>query len=353
MLSILEVRTNSKTYPIFINRGIIKECGKIIKKIYSGTKVYIVTDSNVNRLYGESIIKYLKREGFETFFVEVKSGEDSKCLETLENICSSLLKGGITRGDIILNLGGGVVGDLGGFAASVLLRGIRYIQIPTTLIAQVDSSLGGKVGINLDEGKNLIGSFYQPEAVIIDSEFLSTLDDRYFVDGMGEVIKYACIKDKGLFQFLEENSKALAPYGIDTIIEKCCKIKSQIVEVDERDTKERMLLNFGHTLGHTIEKYYNYSKYSHGEAVALGMLHIVKKGEEMGLTLPGTYQKLKRLIEIYNLPSEFPQMDSDRIKDIVMLDKKGIAEEMNIVLIREIGEGFIHNIKRDDIDYWL
>lgn len=353
MLRILEVRTNAKTYPVFINRGIIKECGKIIKKIYSGTKVGIVTDSNVNRLYRESIINCLKGEGLETFVVEVKPGEDSKSLKTFENICSSLLKGGITRGDIILNLGGGVVGDLGGFAASVLLRGIKYIQIPTTLIAQVDSSLGGKVGINLDEGKNLIGSFYQPEAVIIDPEFLSTLDDRYFADGMGEVIKYACIRDKGLFQLLEEKNKALAPDSIDAIIEKCCEIKSQIVEIDEKDTKERMLLNFGHTLGHAIEKYYNYSKYSHGEAIALGMLKIVGKGEEMGLTLTGTYQKLKRLIEIYNLPSEFPQMDINRVKDIVMLDKKGIAEEMNIVLIKEIGKGFIHNIKRDEIDYWL
>lgn len=347
------MKTNTKTYPIFFERDIINVTGKILKKFYSGRKVGIVTDSNVNRLHGERLINSLEKERFEAFVIEVNPGEESKSLKTFENICTFLLKYGITRGDIILNMGGGVVGDLGGFAASVLLRGIRYVQIPTTLIAQVDSSIGGKVGINLDEGKNLIGSFYQPEGVIIDPEFLSTLDDRYFADGMGEVIKYACIKDMELFKLLEKKEKALTTHGLDTLIEKCCKIKSQIVEVDERDTQERMLLNFGHTLGHAIEKYYNYSKYSHGEAVALGMLHIVKKGEAMGLTLPGTYQKLKRLIEIYNLPQEFPQMDKNRVKNIVMLDKKGIAEEMNIILIRDIGNGFIHKIKRDEIDYWL
>lgn len=352
-MKILEVKTNTKTYPIFIKRGIIKECGKIIKKIYSGPKVGIVTDSNVNRLYGESILKSLEGEGLETFFVEIKPGEESKCLETLENICSSLLKGGITRGDIILNLGGGVVGDLGGFAASVLLRGIRYVHIPTTLIAQVDSSIGGKVGINLKEGKNLMGNFYQPEGVIIDPELLSTLDDRYFTDGMAEVIKYACIKDVELYRLLEEKERELNSYGIDTIIEKCCRIKSEIVAADERDTKERMLLNFGHTFGHAVEKYFNFSKYSHGEAIALGMLHMTKKGEEMGLTKSGTFEKLERLIKMYNLPHEYPQMDKKRVRDIVEFDKKKISRGMKIILIKDIGKGFIYNINRNKIDDWL
>lgn len=352
-MKVLEVKANIKTYPIFFKRGIIKESGKILKKFYSGRKVGIVTDSNVNRLHGERLINSLEKEGFEAFVIEVKPGEESKSLNTFENICTFLLEGGITRGDIILNMGGGVVGDLGGFTASVLLRGIKYVQIPTTLIAQVDSSIGGKVGINLKEGKNLIGSFYQPEGVIIDPEILSTLDNRYFADGMGEVIKYACIRDKRIFQFLEGKGKAVDQNSIDIIIEKCCKIKSRIVEVDERDKKERMLLNFGHTLGHAIEKYFGYSKYSHGEAVALGMLHMVKKGEKMGLTIPGTYEKLKRLIEIYNLPQEFPQMDKSRVKDIVLFDKKGISEDMNIVLIKDIGEGFIYKINKNEIENWL
>jgi len=352
-LRIVGVATDSKVYSVYIKQGIINECGKIINKLYTGKKVGIVTDSNVNRLYGKKLKAIIEEEGYEPFIVEFEAGENSKCLNSLENICSRLLEGGITRGDLIVAFGGGVAGDLGGFAASVLLRGIRYIQVPTTLIAQVDSSIGGKVGINLKEGKNLMGSFYQPEAVIIDPEFLKTLDEKYIADGMGEVIKYACIKDEGIFKLLEDGNNIISLPIIDDIIEKCCNIKAELVRDDEKDNGARMLLNFGHTFGHAIEKYYDYSRYSHGEAVALGMIHITSKAEAMGLTQEGTLDSMINLLKKYNLPYVLPPMDKTRLKDYILIDKKARGDNINLILLKKIGEAYIHNIKKDEIDIWL
>jgi 3-dehydroquinate synthase len=234
-----------------------------------------------------------------------------------------------------------------------LLRGIRYIQIPTTLVAQVDSSIGGKVGINLKEGKNLMGSFYQPEAVITDTELLTTLDEKYIADGMGEVIKYACIKDEGLFKLLEDGNHTISSPMADDIIEKCCTIKAELVRVDEKDNGTRMLLNFGHTFGHAIEKYYDYSRYSHGEAVALGMVHITSRAEAMGLTQEGTLDNMIKLLKRYNLPYTLSEMDKSRIREYVLKDKKTRGDSINMILLKKIGEAYIHNIKKDEIDIWL
>lgn len=352
-LRIVEVETDSKTYSIHIQRGIINDCGKIIKSIYSGRKIGIVTDSNVNKLYGEKLKTSLKGDGFDAFIAEVEAGESSKSLESFEKLCSLLLKCGITRGDLIIAFGGGVVGDLGGFTASVLLRGIRYIQMPTTLLSQVDSSIGGKVGINIKEGKNLMGSFHQPEAVITDPELLMSLEEKYIADGMGEIIKYACIKDREFFELLQNKDKSLtAPY-FDDIIEKCCRIKAELVKADEKDQGERMLLNFGHTFGHAIEKYYDYEKYSHGEAVALGMVHITARAEAMGLTQKGTIDTILKLLETYNLPNKLPDMDREKIREYVLMDKKARHDDINIILLRYMGEAYIHTIKKDEIDKWL
>jgi 3-dehydroquinate synthase len=352
-LRIVGVATDSKIYSVYIKKGIIKECGIIIKKLYTGKKIGIVTDSNVNRLYGEKLKASLGKEGYESVIVEFEAGESSKSINSLEKICSLLLEGGITRGDLIVTFGGGVPGDLGGFAASVLLRGIRYIQIPTTLVAQVDSSIGGKVGINLKEGKNLMGSFYQPEAVITDTELLTTLDEKYIADGMGEVIKYACIKDEGLFKLLEDGNHTISSPMADDIIEKCCTIKAELVRVDEKDNGARMLLNFGHTFGHAIEKYYDYSRYSHGEAVALGMVHITSRAEAMGLTQEGTLDNMIKLLKRYNLPYTLSEMDKSRIREYVLKDKKIRGDSINLILLKKIGEAYIHNIKKDEIDIWL
>lgn len=352
-MNILNVVTNDKTYPIYIERGIISKSAEIIRSLYSGKRIGIVSDSNVNGLYGAEFLKHLERAGFKPFTVEVDPGEKSKSLSVYEKVCTQLLEGGITRADMIIALGGGVVGDLAGFAAATLLRGVRFIQVPTSLIAQIDSSVGGKVAVNLEIGKNLIGNFYQPEAVIIDPDVLSTLEERFFSDGMAEVIKYACIKDRGLFEKLEKLDLDSVKECMDHVIMTCCAIKRDIVQIDEKDRGERMLLNFGHTFGHAVEKYFGYSKYTHGEGVGLGMIHISEKGEEMGLVAPKTSDRIKKLLERYKLPVEYPDMESGVVEDALKLDKKSSSDEINLIMIEEIGKGYIKKIRKDKLKQFI
>ena len=268
----LKIDLAEKSYPIIIEKGLINSIQYKIKEIYKGKKIFILTDDNVNIYYGSKLVDNLKAEGYDVKLMVLEAGEHSKSFATLPQIYDEMLDFKLTRSDIIITLGGGVIGDIGGFAASTYLRGIKFIQVPTSLLAQVDSSVGGKVAVDLARGKNLGGSFYHPVAVFIDPEVLNTLSDEFFVDGMAEVIKYGCIKDKKFFDFLNRlDSKEKLMDNIEEIIYTCCNIKKLTVERDEKDKGERMLLNFGHTLGHAIEQYYNYSKYTHGVAVAIGM----------------------------------------------------------------------------------
>ncbi|HEY8804639.1 MAG TPA: 3-dehydroquinate synthase [Clostridium sp.] len=350
----IEVKASSGSYPIYIKNGLLDEIGVEVKKIYKGSKIAIVTDSRVNELYGQRIISSLKESGFEPFKIVVKAGEESKSFETLLEVYDKLLDFKINRGDIIIALGGGVVGDMAGFAASTFLRGIPLIQIPTTLLAQVDSSVGGKVAVDLPRGKNLVGSFYMPKAVFIDPLLLGTLNDRFLNDGMGEVIKYGAIKNSELFYMLMgyENKEALLK-EIDKIIYTCCSIKAAIVEVDEKDTGERMLLNYGHTIGHAIEQFYNFTKYSHGEAVAMGTYSITKLGEELGMTRVGTSIAIKDILVKYNLPWMLPEINSEDIIETISHDKKNIGESMNFILIESIGNSFIEKINKTKIKDYL
>ncbi|MBZ9687159.1 3-dehydroquinate synthase [Clostridium estertheticum] len=349
----IEIKASGGSYPIYIKNGLLGEIGSEVKKIYKGRKVAIVTDSNVNKFYGEKAISSLKSEGFETFKIVVKAGEESKSFETLLQVYDKLLDFKINRGDIIIALGGGVVGDMTGFAAATFLRGIDFIQIPTTLLAQVDSSVGGKVAVDLPRGKNLVGCFYNPKAVFIDPFLLKTLSDKFVCDGMGEVIKYGAIKDKGLFYKLMEyeNSEAILK-DIDKIIYTCCSIKAGIVERDERETGERMLLNFGHTIGHAIEQFFNFKEYSHGEAVSMGMYAITKIGEELGMTKIGTSSTIKDILIKYNLPWTLPEIKTEAIIETISHDKKNIGDFMNFILIESIGNSFIGKIEEAKIvDY--
>ncbi|MCB2295008.1 3-dehydroquinate synthase [Clostridium algoriphilum] len=351
----IEVKASSGSYPIYIKNGLLDDIGVEVKKIYKGSKIAIVTDSTVNEFYGQRIISSLKMSGYEPIKIVVKAGEESKSFETLLEVYDKLLDFKINRGDIIIALGGGVVGDMAGFAASTFLRGIPLIQIPTTLLAQVDSSVGGKVAVDLPRGKNLVGSFYMPKAVFIDPLLLGTLSDRFLNDGMGEVIKYGAIKDNELFYKLMkyENKEALLK-EIDKIIYTCCSIKAAIVEIDEKDTGERMLLNYGHTIGHAIEQFYNFKKYSHGEAVAMGMYSITKLGEELGMTTVGTSTAIKDILIKYNLPWMFPEINCEDVIETISHDKKNIGESMNFILIESIGNSFIEKINKTNIkDYLL
>ena len=301
----------------------------------------IISDDNVFPLYGENIKNSLKKE-YNCFEHVISHGEQSKTLDVAKDIFTTLIEYNFSRSDLIIALGGGVVGDLAGFVASTFLRGIDYVQIPTTLLAQVDSSVGGKVAVDLPQGKNLVGSFYHPKMVLIDSTVLETLTERYFKDGMGEVIKYGCILNKELFYKLQAimDEKALKS-ELSEIIYQCVDAKRKVVEEDERDMGNRMLLNFGHTLGHALEQFYEFKRESHGEAVAIGMYEIMKTAEDKGLALVGMADEIKALLIQYGLPYEC-DVKRNLLLDGITKDKKNLLGALNVILLKSIGEGYIY-----------
>lgn len=338
----LIVELGERSYPIIIKKGLINKVDAEIKKIFKGKKIFILTDKNVNLYYGDKIKSCLVNSGFDVKLMVLEPGEETKAFTTLPSIYNELLDFKITRSDLIITLGGGVIGDLGGFVASTFLRGVSFVQMPTSLLAQVDSSVGGKVAVDLERGKNLVGSFYHPKLVLIDPNVLETLDERFFRDGMAEVIKYGCIKDKEFFYFLSSlKNKEEVMHNIEKIIHKCCFIKKCVVENDEKDTGERMLLNFGHTLGHAIETYYNFKKFTHGEAVAIGMYEISKIAESKELTEKGVSDVIKEILIQYGLPYEVEINDSCSVLETIALDKKNIDNVLKVVLLKEIGESYL------------
>lgn len=349
----IDLNLPQHNYNIFIQPKLIQSPSTIISQLFKAKKVVIVTDSNVHGYYGKTVKEDLEKNGYDAQFIILNPGEESKSITSLEYIYNKLLDFSANRDTLLVAMGGGVVGDITGFAADTFLRGIRYIQIPTSVIAQVDSSVGGKVAVNLERGKNLVGSFYHPHAVIIDPEVLWTLDNRFFYDGMAEVIKYGLIRDSELFaNLMEYKSKDEIMENIEYIISTCCKIKKEIVERDEKDTGERMLLNFGHTIGHGIEAYYEYKTYTHGEAVAIGMYSISAIGEQLGLTSLGCSEKIKEILKQYNLPYEAP-VDVDRLLGIISNDKKVFDDGLNFILIKDIGSSYINKVGLKEVSSFL
>lgn len=356
-MKIISVAAENKSYNIYIHKGILKNISTYfseIPAIKTVKKIMIITDYNVSNLHMHKLVEAIKSKGYEISSIAIKPGEESKNFDTLLKLYKELSEFKITRTDLIITLGGGVVGDLGGFAAATYLRGVSYIQIPTSLLAQVDSSIGGKVAVDLPQGKNLVGSFYNPCAVFIDPELLGSLPRRILNDGLGEVIKYGCIKDGNIIKKLKgyKNHKELLE-NIEDIIYTCCSIKKAVVEIDEKDQGERMLLNFGHTIGHAIEKYYNYNKYSHGEAVGIGMVTITEKSEKLGLTKEGTSRIIADILKKYDLPVEMPEASNTKLLDTIKLDKKSSGEFINVVLIKEIGKAYINKIKADEMESFI
>jgi len=350
-MEVRKIKVNTaKPYEIVIRKGLLSHVHEYILKLKSPCKAFIVTDNNVASFYLGIVKKSLTFGGFTVYDIVLPAGEATKSLKNLELLYDRMLSEGITRSDLIIALGGGVIGDLAGFCAATLLRGIDYVQIPTSLLSQVDSSVGGKVAVNIDRGKNLVGAFYQPIVVLIDPLCLKTLDERVLSDGMAEVIKYGCIYDESLFlklvsisnneEFFEESM---------SIIERCCDIKRRVVEEDEFDTGKRMILNFGHTLGHAYEKMFNYEKLTHGEAVSIGMVEISKFGEKLGITKRGVSDKIERLLKRFNLPSNSEKPGIDAFIEALKLDKKGQGAKLNIVLLEDIGRCVIHKIDAEDL----
>lgn len=336
----LTVNLGADTYPIYIENNILERSGEYISRFFSGKKIMIISDDNVFPLYGSKLISSLT--SYECHSLVLPHGETTKSFQTLPRIYSELLKAKLTRSDLIIALGGGVIGDLAGFAASSYLRGVKLVQIPTSLLAQVDSSVGGKVAVDLPEGKNLVGAFFHPKMVLIDPMVLDTLPEHFISDGMGEVVKYGCIKDADLFRRLCSHSsfESLKP-ELPKVIARCVDIKRLVVEADQFDTGERMLLNFGHTMAHTIEQYYHYQRESHGEAVAIGMYQITKMAEEKGLTAPGCSEQIREALEIYSLPISCG-LPVSALTEAIALDKKNLNGSLNVVLLKDIGSSYVY-----------
>lgn len=339
------VNLKNKAYNIEIDVGLLSAIGnKVTKLLPKACKAAIISDSNVAPLYAKKLEKSLSDVGLEVSLIIFPAGEQSKNMETLSKVLEKLAENNLTRTDVILTLGGGVVGDLGGFAAASYMRGIPLIHVPTSLLAQIDSSVGGKVAVDLTAGKNLAGAFYQPKAVFIDPSLLRTLPIRFLYDGLAEAIKYGCIRDKQLFSLLE-SFKDIEDLlnNAEEIIAACCNIKARIVENDEFDTGMRMLLNFGHTLGHAVEQYFKYSSYTHGEGVAIGMYQLTKRTESLGFTSNTTTQRLQNILEKYHLPLTC-QADKQTLLDVMAKDKKKNGKEITLVILKEIGTGVLHKI---------
>ena len=336
----LTVNLGENSYPIYIENGILPHAGSYISQVFSGRKIMIISDDRVFPLYGEKVKDSLN--DYECHSLVLPHGEPTKSFQSLPKIYEALLNAKLTRSDLVIALGGGVIGDLAGFAASSYLRGIKFVQIPTSLLAQVDSSVGGKVAVDLPQGKNLVGAFFQPKLVLIDPEVLDTLPEHFIKDGMGEVIKYGCIRDAGLFSLLcSHTSFDDLKSELTDVIARCVDIKRIVVEADQFDTGERMLLNFGHTLAHTIEQYFHYERESHGEAVGIGMYQITKLAEEKGLTAPGCAEKIRNALKIYGLPDSCG-LQADALTGAIALDKKNLNGHLNVVLLKDIGESYAY-----------
>ncbi len=331
-----------KPYDVIIQRGILSECGGIVKKILpKASRCVIVSDSNVAPLYADTVRKSLEAAGFRVSVNVFPAGEEYKRLVYVVRMYEAFTDAELSRSDFAVALGGGVTGDMCGFAAATYLRGIPFVQIPTTVLSQNDSSVGGKTGVDLECGKNLVGSFHQPCLVLADADTLATLPPRYVTDGFGEIIKHGCIRSAELFELIEH-------HGIDMKImeeltARSIAIKAGVVERDEKESGERMLLNFGHTIGHAIEKCAHYTGIAHGEAVGIGMLVMARAGEAAGLTEKGTSARLEAVLKKCGMPvsCEFPP---EEISDAAMLDKKRRGDLMNIVLLHSIGDAFVYQI---------
>lgn len=339
---------NTSNTQILIENGLKDHIFELDQFFSAYRNMVIITDRNVAKHHLVSLKKQLKSFGGTVYGIVIEPGEQSKNLSTLENIYYELSEYGITRADAIIALGGGVVGDIAGFAAATYMRGIDFYQVPTSLIAQVDSSVGGKTGVDLSVGKNLVGAFYPAKAVLVDPEYLKTLDDHFLMDGMGEVIKYGCISSSKLFVRLMgyEYQEDLLD-DMEDIVTKCLQIKRNVVEEDERESGVRRILNFGHTIGHVIETYFDYGTYTHGEAVAIGMYNITRMSVREGITPEENLKNLAVLLDTYGLPKDLPEMDENRVKHILNNDKKFEGDILNVCVIPKIGVAEIVRVHKD------
>ena len=335
------VNLGKDSYHIIIDRDILDRIGPHISKIIKPGKAVIVTDKTVAPLYGKAVSDSLSECNFDVKMVSIEPGEEQKTISKAEELYEALFDHKVDRKSSIIALGGGVIGDLTGFVASTFMRGIPFVQIPTTLLAQVDSSIGGKVAVNHPRGKNMIGCFYQPKAVFIDIATLQTLPKAEIIAGMVEVIKYGMIKDPVFFEYIEKHLPEimeLDDIALEKIIHDSCMIKAQIVELDEKEEGLRAILNYGHTIGHALEALTSYKKYRHGEAVAMGMIYATKIAREMNLADDTVLERQESLLEKLGLSLKDNELNPNDIVRILYQDKKTIGGKLRLVLPTRIGD---------------
>jgi len=349
----IKVDLKEHGYDIIIGCDNLSELGGLIEEEKWGREIFIITDSLVNDLYGDIV-----RKGFKSKpkLIEVPRGERFKTLKEAAALYDALARFGAHRDSLIVALGGGVIGDLAGFVAATYMRGINYVQVPTTLLSQVDAAIGGKTGVNHPKSKNLIGCFYQPRLVFIDTKTITTLPARELRTGLAEVVKYGIIEDEDFFKFLEANAHHLNPKAFEapdtlraalklwqTIVAESAKIKARVVEKDEKEEGLRMILNFGHTIGHAIEALTRYREYNHGEAVSIGMVAAAMISQRMKLLEAVVVNRIKELLEKLGLPTEIEGLASAKIIDVLRIDKKVRGGKIQFVLPEKLGKVVVRN----------
>ena len=349
----ISVPLQNRSYPIWIEKGLLTNLPELLKPMNQGQKWVIFSQNEIISLYGNSLCKGLKSAGFQVELVVLPNGEKAKSLNELEGIFSQLIGMDCDRSSTFLALGGGVVGDATGFIAASFMRGVDYIQIPTTLLAMVDSSIGGKTGVNLPDGKNLVGAIWQPKAVVIDIELLKSLQEREITSAMGEVLKYGAILDRNLFEVVAENLNDILnlskPELLTEVIGRCAKLKADVVVEDEREGGKRRILNFGHTIGHALETHFGFETLRHGEAVAYGMLAAGKLSNEDGRLEIEDFELLQTTIKKLPLP-KLHKFDAENILKIMQRDKKVKDRKINFVLLEAIGKTVIvDSIEKESI----
>ncbi|MGN0667380.1 MAG: 3-dehydroquinate synthase [Huintestinicola sp.] len=326
----------SRKYDVIIGNGLLEGCGEYIRKVTKAEKIALISDDSVDALYGDTAAKSLEAAGFEVCRFVFPHGELSKSHETLINMYSFLASQHFSRTDALAALGGGVTGDITGYCAATYLRGMDFVQIPTSLLAQVDSSVGGKTAVDIPEGKNLVGAFKQPKLVLCDIDALKSLPEDYLIDGMGEVVKYGMIKSAELFDILMAHDIKSIWDVMEDVIFRCVSIKRDVVEADEFDKGERMLLNFGHTLAHSIEQYYHYTGISHGRAVAVGMEMITELAARKGMCKADLSAKLCECLKKYELHISVEPKTSE-LGEACLNDKKRAGSGISIVICSDVG----------------
>lgn len=353
MFKNIPVNIATNPYSIVVGHKWIERLPDFLLDIKKTSSLILISDKNVFSLYGEAVLKICSQAGFKIETAVFPGGEENKNLASVAWLYEQMLKAGMDRDSAVLALGGGIVGDMAGFAAASYMRGIDYIQIPTTLLAQVDSSIGGKTGVNLPQGKNLVGAFHQPRIVFIDTDFLKTLPEKEYLTGLAEVIKYGIMWDQNLFHFLENNQSEISrrnAQALQTIIARSGEIKAEIVSQDEKEHGLRALLNLGHTFGHAFETLTAYKVYTHGEAIAVGMAYAARLAKKLQLLGAAECERIISLLNNYNLPIAYGDLKPDNIIKQMYKDKKNSGGQLKLILPVSIGEcKIINNVSPQDI----